>query len=234
MKPRHILLALPLLCLVATTYAQQTTYSAGVNSGWFRITSKDASATSSIIGSPTIRAQMMGPTKSSPEFSYEFTGRVQRHTRSGFIYGAELAYQSLHSSVDVNYITPFLYSSALMQAGGKVKMNSNFIAVSPYAGFRLLNKKITMDLSSGVEFAACVKRNEEINAQQLSTGDSYHAVNTLEKNMDYRIRFQLVTSINRIGLTAGYAAGLKNYYHENDMLTGYSRFIRLGLIYRIH
>ncbi|PZR25600.1 MAG: hypothetical protein DI535_17435 [Citrobacter freundii] len=234
MKPRHILLVLPLLCLVATTHAQQTTYTAGLNSGWFYITSKNASNSTSIIASPTIRGEMMGPRKSSPEFSYEINGRIQRHTNSGFIYGAELAYQSLHSSVTINYITPFSYSSSLMQAGGKVKLNSNFITVSPYAGFRLLNKKINIDLSSGIEFAACVNRNEEINAKQLGTGDSYHAINTLRKNMDYRIRFQLVTSINRIGLTAGYASGLRNYYHEKDMLTGYSRFIRLGLTYRIH
>lgn len=234
MKPKHILLALPLLCLVTATSAQQTTYSAGVNSGWFRITSKNATGFSSITGSPTIRSQMMGPSKSSPEFSYELNGRVQRNTRSGFIYGAELAYQSLHSSVEINYITPFLYSSALMQAGGKVKMNSNFVAVSPYAGFRILNKKVKLDLSSGLELAACVNRDEEINAVQLSSGEKFHATNELHKNIDYRVRFQLVTSINRIGLAAGYAAGLNNYYHKDDMLTGNSGFIRLGLTYRIH
>ena len=234
MKPKHILLALPLLCLVAASCAQQTTYSAGVNSGWFSISSKDASGSASIIASPTIRSQMMGPAKSSPGFSYEVNGRIQRNTRARFIYGAELAYQSLRSGVDINYITPFLYSSALMQAGGKVKMNSSFIAVSPYAGFSVLDKKIKMDLTSGLEFAACIKRSEEIHAQQLGTGESYHAVNTLDNNIDYRLRVQLVTSYQKMGITAGYAHGLKNYYHKNDPLTGYSRFIRVGLTYRIN
>jgi|GEM_PF-3180087 len=234
MKPKQILLALPLLCLAATTCAQQTTYSAGVNSGLFSISSKNSSISSTVVLRPLMRFEVMGPSKSSAEFSYEINGRMQRNTRNGLIYGAELAFQSLRSSVDITYAIPFSYSSALLPANGKVKMHNSFIALTPYAGFRILDKKITVDLTSGLEIAACIKRDEQITVQTTYTNDRTEAISELKKTTDYRVRFQVITSFKKIGITAGYAAGLKNYYHKDDLLTGHSRFIRLGLTYRIH
>ena len=234
MKPKYLLLALISFCLINKAHTQHTTYSAGVNSGWFSISSKDASGSSSITAQPLFRSQMMGPSKSTPAFSYEINGHVQRVTRSRFLYGAELAYQSLKSSVTVGYITPFMFSSALLQADGKIKLKSQFITLTPYAGYRIVNRKIKIDISSGVELAACIERTEKINARILSTGDPYTGTNKLRNKMDYRVRFQVVASYKRVGLTAGYAKGLENYYHKDDWVAGYSKFIRLGLTYRIN
>lgn len=236
MTPKHILLALPLLCLAVIADCQRTTYSVGLNSGLFRYTGDGASKISGITSAPaTIREGIPGK-KSG--FSYEITLNAQRITRSRFLFGAELAWQSLQSRTTVVSQSPTIFSSFFMYADGRTKLTSQYIALTPFAGYRLLDKKIKLDISTGLEIAGCVSRKEDIEATNLSSGEKLSGTNKVAKRSDCRVRLQLNTSLGRFGLTTGYAAGLSDFYPEPDAMYFFpkarSSFIRLGLNYRLN
>lgn len=125
-----------------------------------------------------------------------------------------------------------------MYADGRTKLTSQYITLTPFAGYRLLDKKIKLDISTGLEIAGCVSRKENIEATNLSTGEKLSGTNKVAKRSDYRARFQLNTSLGRFGLTTGYAMGLTNFYPEPNAVYSFSEarssFIRLGLNYRLN
>lgn len=238
MTPKQILLALPLLCLAAIANCQRTTYSVGFNSGLFRYTGEGASHTSGITTHPSPRTLNEGMPGKKSGFSYEVTLNAQRITKSRILFGGELAWQSMQSRTTVVAQTPTIYSSFFMFATGKTTVTSQFITLTPFVGYRLLDKKIKLDISTGLEITGCINREENIKATNSSTGEKLSGSHELAKRPDHRVRLQLNTSLGRFGLTTGYAIGLTNFYPEPDAMYFFpearSSFIRLGLNYRLN
>ncbi|RYD69541.1 MAG: hypothetical protein EOP53_27000, partial [Sphingobacteriales bacterium] len=205
MKPKQILFALPLLCLAVAANSQQNIFSIGLNTGRFTYAGNGPSKQSGLTLYPDLHTRPEGTPGKKPGFSYEVTATAKRITTARFIYGAELAYQSLQAKTDVRSMTATLYSSFYMEAEGKTSLTSRFIAVTPLIGYRLLNKKIKMDVTAGMELAACIDREEKIDAVQIPTGNPLIAKNNLSKRGDYRARMQITTSIGKWGINTGYA-----------------------------
>jgi hypothetical protein len=233
MIPKQILLALPLLCLAAIANCQRTTYTVGVNSGYFRYKGDQSVASSSIHALPTLGTQLEGPAGRRSGFSYEVSGNIQRITKSKIIFGAELAWQSLQSKVTINGMIPSMYSSYIKPTSGMAKLTSQYICLTPFVGYRLLNKKVRMDITTGLELGACISRKEDIDATDPDTNENFKGTNDITKRHDLRARLQLNTSMGRFGITTGYSAGLTNYYNNDAFFTARSSFIRLGVNYRI-
>ena len=233
MKPKQILLALPLLCLAVAANCQRTTYNVGLNSGIFRYTGDNAFEVSAINVYPELRTQFGGTPGKKTAFSYEITGNIQRITKSRIIFGMELAWQSLQTKTNINGLIPTMYSSYFMPTTGNTRLTNQFISLTPVAGYRLLDKKIKVDLTTGLELAACISRKEKIDARNPDSDEHLSTTNDLPKNNDLRVRLQLNTSMGRFGLTTGYAAGLTNFYKDEGFFMARSSFIRLGLNYRL-
>lgn len=234
MKPKLILLLLLLPGLSVTAKGQRTTFSANLNSGIFKYTGDESYETSGLTTFPSIWTQKEGTPGKKSGFSYEISGTLQRTTKSRFLFGAELAFQSLQAKTSVVARSAFPASSAFIFADGETSLTSQFICLTPFVGYRLLNKKVKMDLTPGFEMAACISRKEKIDAKDQNSPDiEYKANNDLSRRPDYRVRIQLNTSMGRIGLNTGYVIGTKNYYGKDPNIRpeAKSRFIRLGLSY---
>ena len=232
MTPKQLLLALPLLCLAATATAQTTSFTAGINSGIFRYHGDQAFEKSGINPFPTLRTSVDGTAGTSPGFSFEITADIRRVTRYRMLIGAEVAFQSLQSRTEVSSISPTLYSSFFMPAAGTTKLTAQFISLTPFIGYRFLDKKLKLDLTTGLELAACISKKEQIDAHHAETGEEFAGTSNVPRRPDHRIRLQVNTSFGRFGLTTGYAIGLENFYRGEDY-TAYSGFIRLGFTCRI-
>jgi hypothetical protein len=232
MKPKHLIIALPLLCLSAIANAQRTTFSVGINSGFFSYRGDQAFSIDE--NQPALLRTQFSPEKNShPGFSYEVNSSVQYLSRMRLIVGGEVAFQSLQSKSNVTYLSPSIFASALLPAEGTVTSTSQFICVTPFIGFRALDKKLKLDITTGVELANGISRKEKIDVRLTGSGDAYDQKNDIGKQGDQRVRIQVTASLNKWGLTAGYVQGYKNYYAENDFLKARAQFVRMGLSYRI-
>lgn len=227
-------MALPLLCLAVSANCQRTTYTIGLNSGIFKYSGDNASDVSAINVQPWLRTQFGGTPGRKPGFSYEVSGNIQRTTKSRLIFGLELAWQSLQAKTTINGLIPTMYSSYFAPTTGKTKLTSQYICITPFAGYRLLDQKIRIDITTGLEMAGCISRKEYIDAVNPTTGEVLTGTSDVTKNNDVRARLQLNTSMGRIGLTTGYSLGFTNFYKDEDFFTAHSGFLRLGLNYRLH
>ncbi len=233
MKPKHLLTALPLLCLAFMANAQRLTYSAGINSGFFRYRGDQAFSIEKT--QPTLlRSNFSAGQESRSGFSYEINSSVQYVSKMKLIAGVELAFQSLQSKSDITFLSPSFFSSALIPAEGMVTSTSQFIAFTPFVGFRALDKKLKVDITTGFEIAGALNKKEKIDAHLTMTGDKYNVENDAGKHGDTRARVQVTISYGRLGLTAGYVQGYKNYYGNDDFLKARAQFVRTGLNYRIN
>ncbi|MCG2614745.1 hypothetical protein LZZ85_10655 [Terrimonas sp. NA20] len=232
MKSKHLLIALPLLCLAGIANAQRTTFSVGLNSGLFSYRGDQAFSIENT--QPAILRTNFSPDENSRSgFSYEVNSNVQYVSKTKLIVGGEVAFQSLQSKSTVTYLSPSIFASALIPAEGSAESTSQYICITPFIGFRALDKKLKIDITTGFEIASAVSRKEKIDVRLTMNGDTYNKVNDLSKQGDQRVRIQVTASLNRWGLTTGYVQGYKNYYGDNEFLKARAQFVRMGLTYRI-
>jgi hypothetical protein len=233
MKPKHLIIALPLLCIAAIAGAQQITYSAGINSGFFSYRGDHAFSIDKT-QPPILRANLSADKNSTSGFSYELNSSVQYISKMKLIAGAELAFQSFQSKSNVSFLSPSFFASALIPAEGTVRSTSQFICFTPFIGFRALDQKLKVDITTGFEIAAAISRKEKIDAHLTMSGDTYNVENDAGKHGDQRVRIQITTSLGRWGLTTGYVQGYKNYYGDTDFFKARAQFTRIGLNYHIN
>lgn len=223
---------MPLLCLAALTNAQRTTFSVGINSGIFSYRGDQAYSINN--SQPALLRTNLSPEKNSAAgFSYEVNSTVQYLSKMRLIVGGEIAFQSLQSKSNVTYLSPSIFASALLPAEGTVTTTSQYICITPFIGFRALDTKLKLDITTGVELAAGVSRKEKIDARIKMSGDTYNQTNNTGKQGDQRVRIQVTGSLGRWGLTTAYVQGYKNYYGDSEFLKARAQFVRMGLSYRI-
>jgi hypothetical protein len=163
--------------------------------------------------------------------SYSAGIQTQYAAKSGFIAGLQVAYESLKSNQ--NLVNPDTQSPTI----GHFYFQSNYVTLSPYAGYRFKTPFIKIDVMPGLDFAMDGKAHGYGNA--FYGGHEYtitQAYGSIES--DIRARLGVTAWYKRIGLAASYSHGLTNF--ENDApgsLTPdaktYSQVIRLGLIFRV-
>jgi hypothetical protein len=237
MRKKLPLLFTALIAFASIALAQKNELYFNINSGAFHYTGENTSYL--ILDTPGPLSPSTGyvspGTKSG--FCYEFSVTGQRVTKSRIIYGVDLAYQSFESKTGKFNPVNLSYSSYIGPPTSlEASLRSEFLAISPMVGYRVIDKKFRLDLKAGIEFASPIRRKQEFQSLILTTGQVMnHEGNVESKRPDNRVRFQLVGSYKRFAVNAGYSVGLTNYYswkvERGDKVL--SRLLRLGVGFRI-
>jgi hypothetical protein len=230
------LLCISLFFLQGILIAQKTEFSVNLNSGFHHFNGENYPGVMIVTMMPEPDIFPYGSPGEKSGFSYELSLQAQRVTKKKIIYGFELGYQSLQSKRAITGVTASIYSNYMAVANGSAKVTGTFIDIAPFAGYRFQYKQVTIDLKTGPEYAPCIERKQKINATYPGSSDEIVSERSLSnKRADLRIRGQVVVSYKKIGINAGYSYGLTNFYN-NDVFGHpqyHSRFVRLGLNYRI-
>ena len=215
--------------------AQTTEYLFNLQSGFFSFRGREAAKVTAIIqedvvGYPNTTMNHYGK---KPGFSYSIEAGIQRITRPAWLYGFGIAFESLQSKVDIDKIFSFRGSE---DASGRTKLANKFININPYFGKRIIGKKLLMDLSTGIDIGFCLSSHE--NGFATSITDNYVETDTdrAKPEVDIRPRIQLAAYCQKFGLLLGYSYGMTNYYGHlmGSDPEAFSRFLRIGILYRVN
>lgn len=175
--------------------------------------------------------------------------QAQVITKSGFIAGLGAGYELLRSSVTINSVLPALvfidflpntnYVAYGYPANGSVNLNSSYLNLSPYIGYRVQLKTVSFDIIPGAECALGLWQTEKGSAASVSNGQKY--TTSYPRKMppvDTRLKLGLTTNYQNLCINFAYARGLSNYNRNNVYPTSgkidiKTELFRLGIGYRL-
>lgn len=238
-----ILLLFPVLL-----FAQKAELSVFANGGLFNYTGIGTAQQSVIIvpvysNNPSYTANPYG---SKRNFSYGGGLQFKMVFKPGIIAGLQGGYDVLKSRVDINIIgvyttNPAFTSYAIYQpspnATGHTTLQSNYINLAPFIGYRVLNGKYKLDILPGLDIAYGLKSHENGTATMRSDGKVYTTdLNHPKPPNDIRLRLGIEAGFRKIAVMVSYAGGTRiqerqvNSYDDYKM---HSRLLRFGLSYRL-
>jgi hypothetical protein len=232
-------LLLPSIFLFANTiiFGQKTELSIGLNSGLFSFSGKSAEKISSInFDDKTNSGYTNNPYGSEVGLCYGISGNVKRVTKSTFIIGFDLGYETLRSKIAIDKINGFTGSSTYQSSAiGKTFLNFNTINLHPFLGKRFNAKNISFDLLAGLDFAYILSANEKGSA--IGSNDALYETTRNRSTIDFDIRprIQLTVNYHKSGIYLGYASGSANYKsgYVGGINETYGNLIRFGVSYRL-
>jgi hypothetical protein len=233
--PKAFLL-LPLLSLSLAAFGQRTELSLHLNSGMASFLS-DAPNDQSLL----VRYDWMyqttyyanNPYGGRLGLSYGLAAQATRVTRGGVLFGLQTGYEVLRSRVSIrDYFAP--RTTPTHPAAGTIFLEHHFLNAHPFAGYRVLNKAVALDVTAGPEAALILAAREK--GKVTLDGSETITIYRRRKDIwvDGRVRLGITASYRRVGLSAGYSLGFINYTRN---LVGvdrenYAQFIRIGASYR--
>jgi hypothetical protein len=227
---KFIFLYTAALLLTHALYAQHTEIALHFNSGFFHYTGGAALTTTFInINGSGSHGYANTPTGRMNGFSYGWSASIQRITRSRFLVGIDLGWESLESKEHINN------SGITTPATGNSYLRNNYINCFPFAGYRFKIKNIDIDAVGGVEDAVMLS-SAETDKIALTTPVTFTSkLEVSRPNLTLGLRAQLKAWYRNWGITGGYSYYLPNYYPEygGNQPKAYGRYIRLGFSYRI-
>lgn len=228
-------------------YAQKTEMSFQAYSGLFHYAGSGAASTSAMIEGG--QNYTNNPFGSKNGFSYGIGTQAQHVGKGGFIIGLQAGYEILRSKVTItsyqsggpSISQPGLGALFYSPANGNSFLQNQSVNISPYIGYRLKLKKISIDMLPGIDIGANLSSYDKGEATLVD----YHSTQALptyytnfkrpDAPMDVRIRFGGALNYKRVAFIASYAHGLTNY--EKNMtgsnLNARSELIRFGLAYKL-
>ncbi len=224
--------------VTAFSYGQSTEISAQAGSGLFSFGGGSATKASLITVSfdGSISGYTYNPYGRYSGFSYGFGAQVQRITKSTFIAGLQVGYESLSSKVKIVGAYDATTYWALPMDDGKTILTNNFVNLNPFIGKRFeLKSNVKIDLKFGFDFGVCLSSTEKYDITQAQDDHITGSVSRNKPNLDFRPRIEMVNYYKQIGFSIGYSYGLTNYtsgLDGADRVTQ-SRYFRLGLSYII-
>ncbi len=231
---RNIILVI-LLLMGQFSFGQKGQITFSVNSGLFSFGGATASSTSfmNISDVNSISNYTNNPYGNNSGFSYGLSVHLQQLTRTKFIYGLQLSYESLSSKLKIDNA----YGEITWTVrDGRTILTSNFINLFPSVGQRIkLFKGIDSDFLVGFDLGIGLSSKENYS---LTTSQGQEISGSNERkipNIDLRPRIEFINYYKKIGLSVGYSYGLTNY--QSGLVGGdreaKGRYFRLGLIYRL-
>ena len=158
-------------------------------------------------------------------FSYGAGVQVQYVAKSGFITGLQATYEILRS--DETLVNP---DNEFGPAIGHFYLESRYLNLNPYLGYRITSNHVKIDLMPGFEVG--------FDGRQRGYGSAFYDGHTYQINTGYasiendvRARFGITTWFKRFGFTASYSHGLTNYTaggYPSPQNT-YSELVRFGI-----
>ncbi len=234
---KRILPAFICILVSATTFAQKTEFGVSLNSGLFSFNGKSAGSSSFInYSDQTKTGYTNNPYGTKKRLGYGISGFVKRISKRDLIYGIDLGYELLKSSIQINRISDFTGSSTSdITANGKTYLKYDNINAFPFIGYRVDLEKLNLDFVGGFDFGLLLNSTEDGSAL-ASNGITYKtSLDRKTISTDFRPRIQVATGYNNFGVYIGYSYGLTNY--KSGYLGGtseaYASIIRFGLTYKL-
>lgn len=226
------------LCFLSTSYGQKTEFRISLNSGLFSFAGKSAEPVTFInYDDRTESGYTNNPHGSRGGLGIGLSGNIQKLSTNNSIIGLDLGYELVRSKIKINHISGYTGSSTYeLSAKGKTFLNSNFINLHPFMGYRLPMKKLNIDFTGGLDIAYCISSKENGSAT-ASDGTKYKtSVDRETINFDIRPRIQIAANYEKTGVYIGYSLGLTDYM--GDYVGGkfgkcYASFLRFGLTYQL-
>ena len=251
---KKIALTLSLLFILTNLFAQKIELSVQASPGLFHYSGKSTTATSFILQGPNDQSSYTNnPYGSKNGFSYGGSLQAQLVSKGGFIIGLQAGYDVLRSKVAINSVYPnyielasansFITDVAPFPAKGASYLKNQLINVSPYIGYRITGKKISVDLMPGIDIGFSTSAYDKGSATTTTGTPTTYKTNREITNVptDVRIKFGAALNYSRYSLVASYAHGITNY--ESRMIgdgapvpsyEANSELFKLGIGYRIN
>lgn len=226
------------LCFLNTSYGQKTEFRISLNSGLFSFAGKSAESVTSINYSEWLeRGYTNNPYGSRGGLGIGLSGNLKRLSTNNSIIGIDLGYELLRSKIKINHVSGSTGSSTYeLSAKGKTFLNSNFINLHPFMGYRLPVNNLNIDFTGGLDIAYCISSKENGSAT-ASDGTKYEtAVDRENINFDIRPRIQIAANYEKVGVYIGYSLGLADYkanYDGGKIDKCYASLLRFGLTYQL-
>lgn len=217
-------------------YAQTTELSARLNTGFFYFSGESVNSTTLIwydLSKEVVKPIKPFGDQHTPSFGLSVN--LNRVTKSRFRFGIDAGFEVLRSKTSVNEVAlTDGINSTFEAAQGRIITNYSFLNFNPHIGYRLKIKSFNVDFDLGIEIAyglSSVDRGKvNTNARTLNFEWGRKTIKT-----DYRERYQLTISKNKIGAYIGISGGVENYHPRviGGPYGALSRMIRFGLIYQL-
>jgi len=234
---KKLILTLSSLFFLTITYGQKTELKISLNSGLYSFAGQSAESSSFINSSDqTNSGYTNNPYGSQSGLCYGLSGNVKRVTKRNFIFGLDLGYEMLKSKVSINRISGFTGTSTYENdASGQTFLNSNFINLNPFLGYRISTKLINIDITGGFDIGYILKTHENGNATAINGTKYTTSIDRKTIKWDIRPRVQISVDYKKTGLYLGYSFGLSNYMsgYIGGTFEAYSRIFRFGITYQI-
>jgi hypothetical protein len=234
---KNILLLLVLQLPFLICYGQKTEVSVQVSSGFSFYGGKSATSTPSVyvsdVGPPFFYAN--SPFSKKSDFPYGVAIQVQHVSEKNFFLGVRIGYDrfSTKSSFD-GYIA--MSPGKVLVENGRITLQNDMVQANPYLGYRLPAKNIRLDVLAGVNAGAILKRTYMVSFDGKpdffdSEANSY----PIDTKIDFGPTVGLAAEYKRTGIQISYCHGLVNYMDNAyfSAARAYSRYVRLGMSYRI-
>lgn len=222
---------------VAFCHGQKIEKIIALNSGLFSFYGKSAESTSSInYNEISLDGYTNNPYGTGRDLCIGLSVMIKKVTSKNFLFGIDLGYEKLQSSVRITQIS---LSSANMNRSiathGKSRFKFNSINVFPFLGYRISNAKMKTDLSLGMEMGYLISAKDVGYASGfLEVYRISHERSTI--NFDIRPRVQFTLNYKNFGFYTGYSLGLANFMsgYIDGVNDCYSNIIRFGVAYKIN
>jgi hypothetical protein len=239
---RFIFIPVTLLAALQFCYAQKTELTITAATGLFFFRGSGAVNNTTVYTSAFYSpgSSALNPYGKKAGFSYTVGLQLQRLTSKKIIYGMGLAFEALTSraSIDSVYESPEVILSqyrTIYPAKGITRLHNNFITFAAFAGHRYNYKRIFFDITAGLELGLY------LNGRSTGTAD-YNIVNSKRHlqfdnaiempAVDIRPAVKLKIMYNKLGLAAGYSAGLSNFRRDGKT-KAFTSFLQLGIVYQL-
>jgi hypothetical protein len=242
---KKTLLTLYSLLFLTQLYAQNIELSVQANSGLFHYSGNSAVSTSTIYEGATPQQNYTNnPYGSKNGFSYGGDVQAQYVSKSGFIAGIQTSYEVLRSNMAINsyYPTsiPVLFynisTGPTTPVKGQTFLQDQNIDLNPYIGYRLLIRKIKLDMMPGIDLGFNINSYDKGKATD-NDGNVYRTNLKLpDAPTDVRLKLGVAATYKRFGITAAYLHGLTNLYKNmnvNGSDDAHSELLNFGITYRI-
>lgn len=235
MKKTLLLLLLQLPLLIC--YGQKTEVSVQVSSGFSFYGGKSATSTPSVngndVGFPSFYAN--SPFSKKSNFPYGVAVQVQHVSEKNFCLGVRIGYDrfSTKSSFD-GYLA--MSASRILVENSRITLQNNMVQANPYLGYRLLAKNIRLDVLAGVTMGVILKSSYAVSFDKKPDFFYSEAGNyPIDTKIDFGPTAGVAAEYQRTGIQVSYCHGLVNYMDNANFSAAraYSRYLRLGVSYRI-
>lgn len=230
-----IIYILPFLLFCQISFAQRTTFSAGLNTGLSRFAGPSAHRTTSMVSGGPFCNCASSPASSLGNLTAATLGAsaiVQREFRNHFVASLEAGYEVLRTRIIVDQ---YQLDDMIITTDGLNITRNHFINAFPSAGYNFrLSETLNLTVTGGIDLGFGLKSSNRLTIPDFSKS-YYSDLPNLVQKVDHRARIQARIDGKRLGFTASYAHGTRNW------LTGwaggptelYMRVWRAGVQYRI-